>query len=409
MNTKHPPQDFGLCPHFGECGGCTTQDRPYAEQLAAKEAFLRGMFGAYWEQSIPVTPSPRIRHYRNKVDPSFAPMQYPEPPPPGFVRETVLGFKRRGRWYWPLEIQTCLIGPEGLEPLLGAVRAWQRATGLRAFDSRTGGGFLRCLLVRDAKRTGERMVALITRPGAFDAAPFVAAVRDAFPDAGIFHGVSEGTADGSFADQVTLLEGAPHITEVMHVPDPSGPRVLRFQISPMSFFQTNPLAAEQLYGMIREWARRVAPEVIYDLYGGAGGIAFSCADLTAEVHSVENLPAASEDGRRNAALNGIGNVTFHTEAVKTFLRGRLEEYGLGACAAVVVDPPRSGMEGKALRRLVALAPPHLFYVSCNPKALAAEIPVLMEHYLLESLRAVDHFPHTPHVEVAAIFRHRSEK
>ena len=409
MNTKHPPLDSALCPHFGECGGCTTQDRPYPEQLAAKEAFLQGLFCAYWEQPISVTPSPRIRHYRNKVDPSFAPMHYPEPPPPGFLRETVLGFKRRGCWYWPLEIQTCLIGPEGLEPLLAAVRAWMRATGLPAFDSRTGRGFLRCLLVRDAKRTGERMVALITRPGAFDAASFVAAVRGAFPDASIFHGVSEGTADGSFAEQVTLLEGAPHITEVMHVPDPVGPRLLRFQISPMSFFQTNPLAAEQLYGMIREWVRRVAPELIYDLYGGAGGIAFSCADLTAEVHSVENLPAASEDGRRNAALNGIGNVTFHTEAVKNFLRNRLEEYGLGRRAAVVVDPPRSGMEGKALRRLVALAPPHLFYVSCNPKALAAEMPVLMEHYLLESLRAVDHFPHTPHVEVAAIFRHRSAK
>lgn len=406
MNSTEQKQEEGLCPHFGECGGCESQDRPYAAQLAEKEAALRKLFSGYWEKPIPVTPSPRIWHYRNKVDPSFAPMQYPEPPPPGFARETVLGFKRRGRWYWPLEINACRIGPEGLEPLLTAVREWQRAHGLRAFDSRSGEGFLRCLLVRDAKRTGERMVALITRPGDFDPAPFVAAVRAAYPGAGIFHGISEGRADGSFAETLTLLDGAPHITEEMHVPCAEGARVLRFQISPMSFFQTNPLAAEQLYGIIRAWARTVAPDTLYDLYGGAGGIAFACADLTAQVHSVENLPAASEDGRKNAALNTIENVTFHTEAVKSFLRRHLEEYGLGKHAAVIVDPPRSGMEGKALKRLVALAPPHLLYVSCNPKVLATEMPVLMEHYLLESLRAVDQFPHTPHVELAAAFRHR---
>lgn len=400
------PQQKARCPYFGECGGCQSQDLDYLEQLAQKAAFLESLFGAYWPEPIQVTPSPVVWHYRNKVDPAFAPKRYPEPPPPGFVRETVLGFKRKGRWFWPLDIEECHIGPEGLDALLAAVRRWYRQEGFRGFDSRTGEGFLRVLLVRDAKRTGERMVVLITRPGPFDPKPFLDAILPVYPADSVYRGIFSGLADVAAAEALELLHGAPHITERLHIPEPGGVRKLDFRISPMSFFQTNPAATESLYGAIRAWVRRSAPETLYDLYGGSGGIAFSCADLVRRVWSVENVEEASRDGRENARLNGIDHVYFLSEDVRKYLKRLLEEEGFERGAAVVIDPPRSGLHPKVIRRLIELTPANLLYVSCNPKILARELPVFLEHYRLDAIEAFDLFPHTRHVEVLAAFSTR---
>lgn len=392
-------ESTGLCPHFGECGGCQSQDIPYAEQVRAKSEMLQALFAPFWTEPIPVSPSPVVEHYRNKVDPSFAPKQYPEAPPPGFQRETVLGFKMKGRWFWPLDIETCRIGPAGLDGLLARVREWQRASGLRAFDSRTGEGVLRVLLVRDGKRTGQRMVALITRPGAFDGGDFVRAVRESFHADSIYRGEFSGTADVAAAERLELLWGKEYIFDELEIAG----RRLRFRISPFSFFQTNPLATEILYGTIRDWVARCAPEHLYDLYGGMGGIAFSCADLVRQVWSVESVAEASADGRQNALDNGIENVTFITAIVKNYLKELLRGEGLAADSAVVLDPPRSGLHPKALRRIAELGPRHLLYVACNPKNLAHEMPALLEAFSLRALHAVDLFPHTRHVEVVAEF------
>jgi len=407
------------CTHYGRCGGCAAQDIPYEQQLANKTEGLRTLFAPFWDGPIDVMPSPVLWHYRNKIDPVFSPKRYETPPPPDFVRETVLGFKEKGRWSWPLELRECSIGPEGVDRLFAAVNNWHRPLGLSGFDTRRQEGFLRALLVRDAKRTGQRMVVLITSPGTMDTAPFVAAVRESFLADSIYRGVFSGGAEVATADELELLHGAPAIEETLVIredpprgtwdspvsalaaPETEAGLRLSFRISPLSFFQTNPLGAERLYGLIRAWVRRVAPDTLYDLYGGMGGIAFSCADLVQKVWSVESVAAASEDGRHNAAVNGIANVEFTTAEVKNYLRDQLTAGGFQGRVAVVLDPPRSGMHPKATRRIVELRPPHLLYVSCNPKVLAGELPSYLDAYRIEGLRAVDMFPHTPHVEVLA--------
>ncbi len=422
---------FPLCPHFGRCGGCHSQDTPYSRQLAAKTDALQTLFAPFWMRPIDITPSPVLWNYRNKIDPAFSPKHYDTPPPKDFIRDTVFGFKQKGRWFDPLEIEECRIGPEGTEPLLAAMHAWRRESGLRGFNSRNGDGFLRTLLIRDAKRTGERMVVLITRPGPFDPTPFVEAVRSSFNADSIHRGVFSGLADTAMADELELLHGNPAIMERMHVPEAAGRevwpspakalaaeqrakkeapahRALSFRISPMSFFQTNPLAAERLYGLIRQWVRRTGAENLFDFYGGMGGIAFSCADLVKNIWSVEEVAAASEDGRHNAAENGIENVTFITSRVKNFLKQQMESGGMPPRSAVVLDPPRGGMTPKAARRCIDSAPPHVLYVSCNPKVLAQELPLFMDKYTLTGMQAVDMFPHTPHVEVLAEMELRRE-
>ncbi len=397
------------CPHFGSCGGCEFQDVAYPEQLARKSSALSTLFDFCWSHAIPVEASPVIWHYRNKVDPAFGGKHYDEPPPKGFQRETVLGFKPRGRWFGPIEIGECHIGPEGLAALLGSVQAWQRASGYRYYDTRSGAGFLRVLLVRDAKRTGQRMVVLITAEGDLDATRFVDCVQTAFPSHSIQHAVFRGRAQIAAADELRVLYGAPDITEILHVPDGDAApaRKLSLRVSPFSFLQTNTLAAERLYAIIRAWMKQVAPSTVYDLYGGMGSIAFVCSDLAGEVHSVENVPEASADGRHNARANGIDNVVFHTMKVEDYLHGLAErQQPFADDSAVVLDPPRAGMHPRALRCLLELAPRRFLYVSCKPTVLAQEMASFLETYRIADMRAVDLFPHTPHVELVVQFERR---
>lgn len=412
-----------LCRHFGDCGGCLYQELSYQEQLAQKEHFLKDLLQDYWKGPIQVVPSPVLFHYRNKIDPGFALKRYPEPPPPNFKRETVLGFKARRGWKWPIELEECLIGPEGVSALLDSLAQWRPECGMEAYDNRKGTGRLRNLLVRDGKRSGEKMVVLITTPGPLaDADAFVAAVLRGFDATSIFHGEFSGGAEVATADNLTLLHGNPWITEtlqfnrdlysednlaVFSAPDAfinqngRNAEKLNFRISPLSFFQTNPLAAERLYGLIRKWVQALGPEHLYDLYGGAGGIALSCSRFAGSIISVENVSDASEDGRFNARENGIDNVAFVTDTVRAFTKKLLVSGGMPPGSAVILDPPRAGMHPKSIARLVQMAPRHVLYVSCNPKKLREELAVLGEAYRVTDLKGVDMFPHTPHVEVLA--------
>lgn len=414
------------CLHFGVCGGCAHQDLSYDEQLLEKQKALGTLFAPWWQEAIPVTPSPVRWHYRNKIDPSFAFKWYAEAPPKGFPRETVLGFKEKGKWRCPLELQECLIAPVGVEKLFPAIREWTAAQGLTAYHSRQNTGYLRHLLIRDGKRSGERMVMLITAPGKLpDEEGFVEAVQSSFPATSIYHGVFSGRGEVAFAEEAFLLHGKERIEERMAILSeeewsPSALTVdtpeaflqqeekdrsfLHFQISPMSFFQTNPLAAERLYGAIRGWCQENPAPFLYDLYGGMGSIALHAADLYPRIISVEEVADASEDGRENTARNGVDHITFVTSTVQDIFKKKPLEGGLQAEADVIVDPPRSGLHPKALKGLVEWAPERLLYVSCNPARLEDEMKVLTEVYRLESLRAFDLFPHTPHVEVMAAFQ-----
>lgn len=391
-----------ICPHFTDCGGCATQDVPYAEQLRRKQTALQGLFQGVWSSPIPVEPSPSIYHYRNRVDLNFGRKHYPEPPPKGFERETVLGFKREGKWFWTLDIDECRIGPEGLERLLAAVRDWARDRNLTAYSSKSKEGLLRVLLVREGKRTGERMVVLITNEGEFDAASFVNTVQGSFACASIQHGVFRGKAEITAADHVHVLDGKAAIEEELHILDGAGVRKLRFRISPFGFFQTNSAATEVLYGIIRQWVKESRPQVLYDLYGGSGGIALMCCDRVDRAISVESDERASIDGTYNRERNECDNVVFLTQKVEDYLRDTIATHGeMQSKSFVVMDPPRAGLHPKALKKIVALKPPEIVYVSCKPSVFAGEIPAFLAAYELRDLRAVDLFPHTEHVELLA--------
>jgi 23S rRNA (uracil1939-C5)-methyltransferase len=388
------------CPHFEDCGGCQHQNLSYEAQVAAKARTLEERFAPFWSDAIPVEPSPEIWHYRNKIDPSFAGKYYEEPPPKGFQREVVLGFKKR--WYWTIDLDECLIAPEGAPALIARVREWAREQGYPPYNARNGQGLLRMLLVREGKRTGERMVVLVTNEGDVDADGFTAAVRESFPAHSVQHAVFTQKSDVLGADRLETWEGGEHIHEALVIGEDE--RRIQFRISPLSFFQTNTLGAEKLYAQVRAWIAEAPTPQIYDLYGGSGAFAFVCADLADTIDSIEEVPSATDDGRHNAILNDIGNVQFTNAKVEHYLRDVLAgEHTFDTESTVIADPPRPGFQPKALRRLLELGPKHLVYISCKHTELLREMPDLLTRYRLTDLRAVDMFPHTGHVEVLAKF------
>ncbi|HOV61383.1 MAG TPA: hypothetical protein PK349_10015 [Candidatus Hydrogenedentes bacterium] len=419
------------CAHFGECGGCVSQHLSYEAQLEEKKRWVETLFRNIYPRPIDLIPSPVLFHYRNKIDPAFSPEWFDSPPPPGTPRRPVLGFKTRGNWYRPVAPRDCLIGPRGLNRLFEAVREWVAREELPAFDSRRNTGLLRNLLIREARRAGQRMVMLITTPGSLNADAFTQAVLSAWPDTAVLWGTFSGRGEVATAEWIELLHGSPEIQEILHVYDRPGrnwwsepdaalagiereqaglppPRVLRFRISPLSFFQTNTLAAERLYALLRARVMELQPPILYDLYGGMGTIALALGDLAEGVHSVEEIAPAVEDGKWNARIAEAGNIHFHQARVRAWLKERIAAGGIPPESLVIVDPPRAGLTPKVVERLVALAPRHLLYVSCNPPILARELPPFLDRYRLASLDAVDMFPHTPHVEVVATLERRTD-
>ncbi len=399
-NVAEPP----VCPHFGLCGGCAYQDVPYTEQVLRKQRWLEEQLAPLGIAEVPVFPSPRVWHYRNKIDPAFSRAWYETPPPANITRETVLGFKRKNKWYIPLDIVECRIGPEGSDALLAAVRQWYVAEGLRAWDPRSRDGVLRYLVFRDTKRTGQRMVVLITRSGFTPPPSFVTAVTALFPSASVYHATYDGKGDVARAESLQLLQGPPVLIEQICIGEGTEQRVLSFCISPFSFFQSNPLAAEMLYTAVRKWVRRLAPSEVYDLYGGCGSIALSCADSVSHVWSIESVAGASEDGARNAAQNQVNNVTFVTATVEQWARSHVPRSP--ESEVYILDPPRSGLHPRVIEALVAGGPRHVIYISCNPARFMQEMQALGETYAAVHAEGYDFFPHTPHVELLCILRRK---
>ena len=377
------------CAHYPACGGCRFQDLAYEAQVAAKadqvaDALRR--IGRLTDPPLePIVPAESVFHYRNKLEYSFT--RTPDGP--------ALGFHRAGRWDEVLEVDRCWLTTDLGNAIRAATRDWARAQGLEAYDQAEHTGFLRHLVVREGRNTRQALVQLVTAPGKLDADSFVAAL-DTIPEVRSIHwSVNDRPAEVTNLP-TELLSGEDGIEEEL-----CG---LRFRVRPNAFLQTNTAMAERLYELARDFAELTGEETVYDLYCGIGTIGLTLAHDALTVWGIEVSEESVACALENAELNGIANAAFFAgevgEAVAS-LRDRAGEPDV-----VVVDPPRAGLSGKALRRIARLAPERNVYVSCNPTTLAGNVKELAaEHgYRLERARPVDMFPHTPHIETVALLR-----
>jgi 23S rRNA (uracil1939-C5)-methyltransferase len=366
--------------------GAPWQVLPYARQLAEKEAqvhdALRRLGGFDSPPVEPMLPAERTLRYRNKVEYSFG---------TAANGELVLGFHRPGRFDLIDPVASDVLASERVDAVRDAVAEWCRAEGLSAWDRTDGGGFLRNLVVREGRRTGQLQARLVTSDGSFRVDTLAAAL----PGTSLLWTRTGGVAETTHGGTTDVVSGRAWIEEEL--------LGLRFRISPDAFFQTNTEMAERLYGAAAELAGLSGRERVLDLYCGIGTIALALALDAREVFGVELVERAVADAIENARLNGVDNARFYAGDVRTAMRPLLERSGRPD--VVVVDPPRAGLSQKVVRRILEAGAERIVYVSCNPTTLAPNARQIVDAgYRLEQVRPVDMFPQTPHIESVALFR-----
>jgi 23S rRNA (uracil1939-C5)-methyltransferase len=386
--TPSPLRVEAPCQHYPACGGCRFQDLAYESQVVAKEEqvadALRRIGGIPEPPLEPIMPAVEVFQYRNKLEYSFT--ATPEGP--------ALGFHRAGRWDEVLDIRRCWLTTDLGNALQDAVRDWARAEGLEAYDQAEHTGYLRHLVIREGRNTGQALVQLVTAAGEkFDRDEFVEVLRR-FPEVRSVHWAVNDTPAEVTNLPTTLLWGEDAIEEEL-----CG---LRFRVRPNAFLQTNTGMAERLYALAGEYAALTGNETVYDLYCGIGTIGLTLASKALTVWGVEVSEESVACALENADLNGIPNAAFFAGEVGASLEELRDR--AGPPDVVVVDPPRAGLSNKALRRLGRLEASKIVYVSCNPTTLAGNVKELGAEwgYALERVRPVDMFPHTPHVEAVAL-------
>jgi 23S rRNA (uracil1939-C5)-methyltransferase len=328
----------------------------------------------------PIVPALEQWRYRNKLEYSFG---------TGSDGELVCGFHAPGRWNDIVPMVDCKLASERSNELREQVLAFCREQGLGAWDRRDQRGFLRNLVIREGRRTGQTQVRLVTSPGKLDIDGLIAAV-----DAdGIWWTQTADLGESTYGGEHTLLSGSPQLTERL-----SG---LDFLISPEAFFQTNTEMAEVLYGVANEFAGLHGTEKVFDLYCGIGTIGLSLASRARKVIGLEIVESAAADAIENAKINEIQNASFYAGDARLALKELVEKEGKPDLA--IIDPPRAGLSQKIVRRIVDAAPSRIVYVSCNPTTLAPNAAQLVEAgYRLVKVRPVDMFPQTPHIECVAL-------
>jgi 23S rRNA (uracil1939-C5)-methyltransferase len=318
--------------------------------------------------------------YRNKLEYSFG---------TGDDGALVCGFHAPGRWDRIEPMGDCLLASEAGNRAREEVLGWCRGQGLKAWDRRDGSGFLRNLVVREGRRTGELQVRLVTAPGKLDEAGFAEAVAC---DGLLWTQISQ-EGETTYGGETKLLSGGEKLIE--RVGD------LEVAISPEAFFQTNTEMAEVLYGIATEFAALGGFERLFDLYCGIGTVGLTMAPRARELFGLEIVEAAVADAIANAQRNEIDNASFFAGDVRLSLRELVET--AGRPDVLVIDPPRAGLSQKVVRRIIEAGPKRIVYVSCNPTTLAPNAAQLVEAgYTLGRVRPVDMFPQTPHIECVAL-------
>lgn len=384
---NNPPP---ICRHFGECGGCRFQDLPYEAQLRGKEARCRTLRDEAGLETgiLPIVPSPRTSHYRNKMEFTFAEDR----------GGPVCGLHRREEKRSVFQLRECLISPPGTGSIVGAVVEFARGSGLEAYDPYRRRGFWRNLVIRESKSSGELLVNLVTSSaGEPDRAALLSALDGSAAGdriASVIHTVSDSLSNAVVPQSWETLRGEPFLEERI-----AG---LIFRVLPFSFFQVNPAMMEVFYRKLKEILGLGGREKILDVFSGSGAIGLVLAGEAESVLGIELDPEAVENARLNARRNRKDNLSFLEGRASTVMAANRRQWP-GRFDLVIANPPRSGISKKIARRLLELAPPRIVYSSCNPETFFPQAGLLAEHYRPVILQPFDFFPHTPHLEMLAVF------
>ncbi|HLF14283.1 MAG TPA: 23S rRNA (uracil(1939)-C(5))-methyltransferase RlmD [Bacteroidota bacterium] len=394
------------CAHFGVCGGCQWQSLSYDAQLTFKRQRVTDVFqrisGIGGIDVRPVLGCPDPYHYRNKMEYTFSNDRWLTPEefaqPDDRPRTLVLGLHLSGRYDKILGLRECRLQSPSGEAILLATGEYFCGRGVDAYSTRTHSGYLRHLVVREGKKTGETMVNIVTT----DDRPEEMRAYSSFI-LGRFPGIT--TVVNNITDRKSMVAQGDR-EAVYHGPGTIREKIGRYsyRISANSFFQTNTVQAEALFDAVVDLAGFTPSDVVYDLYCGTGAIAIYISEHAGQIVGIEVNESAVADAGRNAAENGVTNCRFIRAALPEGLDpGSAELAGIPPPTVVVVDPPRSGLHEKLIGKIIRLYPAKVVYVSCNAATQARDVKFFTEAgYKPGPVQPVDMFPHTDHVETVAV-------
>ena len=371
------------------CGGCQLQALSYEKQLEFKEKKVRGnleRIGGFSDLEIEkVIGMEHPWRYRNKA-------QYPV----GKDKDgkIITGFYA-GRTHSIIPNQDCLLGAEINETILEKVIAYMEENHVAPYDETTGRGLVRHVLIRCGYQTGEIMVCLIVNGRKLPAAEKLTdSLREIPGMTSISLNVNTKRNNVILGEEVINLWGQAFITDAIGE--------VKYQISPLSFYQVNPIQTEKLYETALEFAGLTGKETVWDLYCGIGTISLFLAKKAKQVYGVEIVPPAIADARKNAALNGIENAEFYVGKAEEVLPEKYEQEGISA-DVIVVDPPRKGCDEAVLQTMLKMKPERIVYVSCDSATLARDLKRLCEEmYEVKRVAVCDMFPQSTHVECVVL-------
>ena len=389
------------CPVARQCGGCQIQELSYEAQLAFKNKKVRGnleRIGGFSPELLdeimePICGMDEPFYYRNKA-------QFPI----GTDKEgkIVTGFYA-GRTHQIIPNTDCALGVPVNQDILQIILDYMNECHVTAYNEETGRGLVRHVLIRYGFKTKEIMVCLVING---DNLPHSEKLVDKLTQiegmTSITYSVNRENTNVIMGKEIGVLWGQDYITD--YIGD------IKYQISPLSFFQVNPAQTEKLYGLALEYADLKGEETVWDLYCGIGTISLFLAQKAEKVYGVEIVPQAIDDAKNNAKINAIENAEFFVgkaeEVLPDYYAQYEREHGKKAYAdVIVVDPPRKGCDETLLQTMVQMRPERIVYVSCDSATLARDLKYLCENgYEITRCRAVDQFPQSVHCEVITLLQ-----
>lgn len=382
------------CPVARQCGGCQLQAMSYEEQLKFKERKVMNnliRIGKFDEDEIHMLPIMGMEEpwrYRNKA-------QFP------FGKDkdgnVIAGFYA-GRTHAIVEAEDCLLGVEENREILDIVKRFMKEMKIEPYDELSHKGLVRHVLIRKGFKTGEIMVCLVINgnklPGKERLVEMLTGGDGVKGMTSISYSVNQEKTNVIMGKEIVNLYGPGYISDYIGN--------VKYQISPLSFYQVNPVQTERLYGTALEYAGLTGNEIVWDLYCGIGTISLFLAQKAKKVYGVEIVPQAIEDARRNAEINGIHNAEFFVGKAEEVLLEQFEKNHVHA-DVIVVDPPRKGCDAVCLDTILKMRPERVVYVSCDSATLARDLRYLADGgYVVERGRCCDMFPGTVHVETVVL-------
>ena len=398
------------CPSARRCGGCQIQAVDYQEQLRLKEKKvynnlkrIGGLSSLLLPGGEETTEQTKEETERNAVvmEPIIGmenPWRYRNKAQFPFGRNKdgriVTGFYA-GRTHDIVEQEDCLLGVEENREILSIIRNFMEEYKIEPYNEETHRGLVRHVLIRKGFQTGELMVCLVINGRKLPGQQALTERLLEIPGmTSISLNVNQEKTNVILGKELINLWGEGHITDYIGA--------VQYRISPLSFYQVNPVQTERLYGTALEYAGLTGNETVWDLYCGIGTISLFLAQKAKQVYGVEIVPQAIDDARENARLNHMENVEFFVGKAEEVLPEQYERNQIYA-DVIVVDPPRKGCDEKCLETIVKMSPNRVVYVSCNSSTLARDVKYLEERgYRTERVRCVDMFPHSGHVETVVL-------